>query len=421
MRANVRRWINAAVSSRRRHSALKQRRAIWVKVHLWLGLVLGVVLAITGITGSLLVFHHEIDEVLNPTLLTVQPHARGIKDYRPIDEILASAQAALPGGSKVRMIYGPRNDAAVFSLTALVPVGGQVQVNRDWETWNVLINPYDAKVIGSRLVNAAGWSHFLPRTFIGFVFILHYALLLPNIGGTIVGICSVLLCFSVLSGLILWWPLDGNWRRVFSIEPHRSRVRLNHDIHQTLAFWSALVLLAVLISGIYMVLPTQFMALLQQFSPDSVWRYGVQSIPNPGAKLLSPGQATRRVTEKYPDGRLSLLYPPSKKRQSYMLCYKETESRSLFVNRRCVVVDQYTGDILHVEEVGSGTAGVTFIAWQWPLHSGVAFGWPGRILIFLCGLACPVIFVTGLIRWKQKRRARSLNQQRRALLANERA
>jgi uncharacterized iron-regulated membrane protein len=29
----------------------------------------------------------------------------------------------------------------------------------------------------------------------------------------------------------------------------------------------------------------------------------------------------------------------------------------------------------------------------------------GRLLVFATGLACPVLFVTGVIRWLQKRRA----------------
>ncbi|MDZ4151263.1 PepSY-associated TM helix domain-containing protein [Methylicorpusculum sp.] len=46
-----------------------------------------------------------------------------------------------------------------------------------------------------------------------------------------------------------------------------------------------------------------------------------------------------------------------------------------------------------------------FTHWQWPLHSGQAFGMTGRLLVFSTGLACPVLFVTGVIRWLQKRRA----------------
>jgi hypothetical protein len=39
---------------------------------------------------------------------------------------------------------------------------------------------------------------------------------------------------------------------------------------------------------------------------------------------------------------------------------------------------------------------------QWPLHNGQAFGMTGRILVFLSGLACPVLFVTGVMRRRQK-------------------
>ena len=41
-------------------------RAFWVQVHLWLGLTLGVVGVLIGLSGSILVYDHEIDAWLNP-------------------------------------------------------------------------------------------------------------------------------------------------------------------------------------------------------------------------------------------------------------------------------------------------------------------------------------------------------------------
>jgi uncharacterized iron-regulated membrane protein len=38
-------------------------------VHLWLGLDFGLFLAVIGLTGSVLVFWHELDEAINPALL----------------------------------------------------------------------------------------------------------------------------------------------------------------------------------------------------------------------------------------------------------------------------------------------------------------------------------------------------------------
>lgn len=79
-----------------------------------------------------------------------------------------------------------------------------------------------------------------------------------------------------------------------------------------------------------------------------------------------------------------------------------------FIHWRCVVIDQYSGAILDVDDPAdrSATAGEVFTHWQWPLHSGRAFGWTGRILVFLSGQACPLLFVTGVIRRLQKRRAK---------------
>lgn len=77
------------------------------------------------------------------------------------------------------------------------------------------------------------------------------------------------------------------------------------------------------------------------------------------------------------------------------------------LHRRCVVIDQYSGKILDVDDPAIGTAGEVFTHWQWPLHSGQAFGWTGRILVFLSGLACPLLFITGVIRWLQKRKAKN--------------
>jgi uncharacterized iron-regulated membrane protein len=54
------------------------------------------------------------------------------------------------------------------------------------------------------------------------------------------------------------------------------------------------------------------------------------------------------------------------------------------------------------------TAGDTFIHWLHPLHSGEAFDMPGRFLVLLTGLSCPILFITGLMRWQQKRRAERL-------------
>jgi uncharacterized iron-regulated membrane protein len=72
---------------------------------------------------------------------------------------------------------------------------------------------------------------------------------------------------------------------------------------------------------------------------------------------------------------------------------------------RQIWVDPYDGTILAVNDPHQYTAGQKFLEWQYPLHSGEAFGLPGRIFVLILGFVPLLLYVTGLIRWLQKRRA----------------
>lgn len=50
-------------------------RRAWLRVHLYLGLALGGLFALLGLSGSALVFYLELDELLNPQTAVVQPVA----------------------------------------------------------------------------------------------------------------------------------------------------------------------------------------------------------------------------------------------------------------------------------------------------------------------------------------------------------
>ena len=48
-------------------------RRAWLRVHLYLGLALGGLFAVLGLSGSALVFYLELDTLLNPQIAVVQP------------------------------------------------------------------------------------------------------------------------------------------------------------------------------------------------------------------------------------------------------------------------------------------------------------------------------------------------------------
>jgi PepSY-associated TM region len=71
---------------------LRLAHKIWLNSHLYLGLTVGLELVLVGLTGSVLVFHRDIDAWLNPTLLTTQ----GSGAHQSLDCIFAAARTAMP-------------------------------------------------------------------------------------------------------------------------------------------------------------------------------------------------------------------------------------------------------------------------------------------------------------------------------------
>lgn len=154
----------------------------------------------------------------------------------------------------------PRNDNAAFTLRYSVTAADDIN-----ENWLVAVDPYTAQVLGKRLMDNS--DSIIPKTFIGFIFELHYALLIKpeEVSVVVVGLSGALLIISVLTGLIVWWPLTGHWWQALTVKPKSGSVRFNYDLHKVSGFYTALVLLPVFFSGIYMVIPHQVVPVLELF------------------------------------------------------------------------------------------------------------------------------------------------------------
>lgn len=376
-------------------------RQLWLSIHLYLGLFIGALLVILGLTGSIAVFWAEIDEWLNPELLTVTvPEQKNLAQrapvYQSLDEIIRVARQAAAPDSRITTVYGARNREAVYAVYASQPSGA-------WQ--RIFVDPYRAQVTGVRSYGANEW---IPNYFMDVIFQLHFSLLLGMNGQTLMAVCALLLLVSLITGLIVWWPTSGQWRKALTIKRGAGPVRFNLDLHKTLSLYLFPVLGAVLLSGVFMNLNEPFVWVTQLFSPATRQpQHTLTSIPITGIPSIGAEHAWAIATEHYPDGKFGGMFMPGNAEGVYIVTQKHVPKLSAFWSERQIVIDQYSGEILDVRAPDARrSAGETFLEWQWPLHSGQAFGWPGRILIFLCGLACPVIYATGVIRWLQKRRVK---------------
>jgi uncharacterized iron-regulated membrane protein len=315
---------------------------------------------------------------------------------------VVSAAAPEADGWRLSGVLGPRDDRAVwdvyFDRPARTPGAAIIR--------EVLVDPVNGRVHGHRDYDPDQW---LPPTFVGAIFALHDTLLIPWQGDAIVGALAVVLLVSVLTGLIVWWPLGGSALRALRPRRRLRGARLHLELHRLSGAWSALVLVAVLVSGISMNLHETFVWLVRRFSPQAAAPPPALSSPASGREPLGLAAMAERARAASPAGRLHSCVAPVSPGGTFSVTFHEVPAASHFWSERVLTLDAFSGAVLDVRDASNRrTGGDAFLDWQWPLHSGKAFGWPGRIAVFLTGLACPLLFVTGLLRWRRKRLNRGI-------------
>jgi len=361
---------------------------------------------IFGVTGSVLAFRQEIDALANPQLYRVAASEKAVSFQEAVDVAKRAAPSGWDWVGLELLLNEP--SALPFAFYYAEPRASEIGA----ENLTVFVDPGSGRVIGQRTFYHP--SNPLKHSLVGFFFKLHYAFFLGAAGVVVVGIIGTLLIFSTASGIVVWWPRNGKWRRALSVKSRASSIRLTHDVHQVSGVYPLIVVVAVLISGLSFNLPNQFAWVVERFSP----------ISDPDVSTSPPREHTidkalAEALSRYPGGHLQYLSIPSAPGEPFSACYADVPSLRAYVqDTRCFLFSGASGELLRVEDSTRGTAGDVFMGWQWPLHSGTILGLTGRILVFLSGLACAVLPVTGFIRWMHKRSAHEKSAAKRDSLRN---
>lgn len=71
-----------------------------------------------------------------------------------------------------------------------------------------------------------------------------------------------------------------------------------------------------------------------------------------------------------------------------------------------IYLDQYTGQVVHVDDPRSASLPGKVLAWNYPLHVGSVGGVPLRVVYLLATTTPPLLMVTGVLIWWRKRSKR---------------
>ncbi|QFR48613.1 PepSY domain-containing protein [Sulfurimonas lithotrophica] len=379
-------------------------RNIFVKVHLYLSLFLGIILGIVGITGSIIVFDEALDKILNPDILSVS--TRG--EYKSATEILKVAKSVYPNKHSA-IIHPPKEPGDVFIVWFKVAKDSintqKYKCCSSYNWYQVMVNPVSGKVLGKRNHSKYGLER---RHIIKTMHGLHSYLLMGSLGRNIIGIAGILWLVITITGLYLWWPKNRKFKMALSIKKDANPIRFNFDLHRVSGVYSLIIVFVVTFTGVYIVYPQYFKPVVNVFSPIEDSSKSITSKVLLNDSPISVEKALLSANKIFPDAKLMAIGLPIEKQDTYRI-YKRQEGEVRKSKGKSVVwIDQYNGEIIKVKSPKSMSAGETFINWQFPLHTGEAFGMAGRLLVFASGVVTLLLVITGTIIWYRKKRVKYL-------------
>lgn len=372
----------------KQYSRVKQ---IIRQIHLYLGLISGVVVVIVSLSGALYVFEEEGRALTQHRYFQVQQTG---EVRRSLQELTDSVQWHYPKDRIVSIRFKENRDAAFLFTTK-----GRKAIS---------VDPYTAHITGVR---------DLQSDFFSVVLDLHRTLLLGKVGKEIVRWNVLIFFVMCISGLFLWWPKQRRfWKKALRIHFRtKNWKRMNWDLHSVLGFYALLVLLVISLTGMFFVFDTvKDMVRVVTGQPAAKGIRGKMEHRS-GVLARQPGvldTAYCYMAVNYPGANETTINLPAdslahiriQRRYDYAIVRKQN---TLFA-------DQYTGRRMK-EELYQNYTGYDLVARSnFDLHTGRirALGMGSKLVYFLASLVAASLPVTGfMIWWGRKKKKRLVPSQ----------
>jgi uncharacterized iron-regulated membrane protein len=325
--------------------------------HRWAGGLIGLLLFVLGLTGTVLVFKDD-------WLRAVVPHAGEAREADP-QRIGAALDRVFSAADRPRSVVLADDWLGVHRLN------------------------YEDKTRGAYAAQSgqvvARWDSLWARPEL-WLFDLHHYLLIGDVGKTIAGIAGLAGLGFVVTGLILWWPtrrtfvfavLPRTWKRVGIVKHHRD-----------MGVWAAPALAVVMTTGAVLALPL-YDALAMALSPGKDLK-AVMAAPKVQGGALSPDldwpAVMTAAQHRFPDAKPRILSLPTK--PGGLISLRLRRAAEWLPNGRTQVwFNPADGRIVGARDALTLPLGLRVANAQYPIHAAKVGGTAYRLIVTVAGLA----------------------------------
>ncbi|SFW69122.1 PepSY-associated TM helix domain-containing protein [Chitinophaga sancti] len=363
-------------------------------LHLWLGILSGMVVLIVALTGSLLVFEEELEHTFHSSFFYVA--APGNIPRLPLDQLVTIVKAQYDGYKTANLKIEPESDRSVIFL---------LQKSKTNQLY-VAVNPYTGHIIEALPAS---------KRFFTIVLHLHRYLCMGAVGKVITGISCSIFAFLILSGLILWWPKRNNRKQRFRVKWNASFKRLNWDLHAVFGFYIHLVLLVISLTGL--VWSYQWVNGLLFYTFNGTFKVEKVTAPSSIAQQGSGyfEKVFRATNETLPyKGPVTITYGND---SLAIAAFKDNIAAETANTYDFLYFEAGTGRLLKTRLHKDESAGMKARRLVYPIHTGSIYGWPTKIIALISTLVAASLPVTGVFIYLGRKKKKPVAVRKKRVLA----
>ena len=357
------------------------------QVHLWIGLIIGILFFLIAISGAILTWQPELRHFIFKQGIDPQEGS-----FILPSDLKTTLDKEFPEGDYRTAFFRERDK------TCEVLLYGQ-------GTYYVAqMNPYTAELVHLQDMNTGFIS-----TMIG----LHRNLLLENFGRQVVHWVTLMFLILMITGLIIWWPASKRERKGrFTIKWGASPKKLNYDLHNVLGFYATWISIFTVITGLFWGFEVVKKGLKSVTNETGVV-YEKPESSNPNSETLSDqfrlmDSLTLEFRSKYPNKTIRISNPHAETDPIHVVI---NDFDMLSGSQEHYYFDRHNGDELtgnFMHGPGKKISDYEYLhGMVYDIHFGTIGGLPGRILVFFATLIAASLPITGFIYWlgrKKKKR-----------------
>lgn len=336
------------------------------QIHKWTGLIAGIFILLLGITGSILVFHEELERLEHQEIWTVRN-----KQPVSVDRALSTVIDKFPDWDIRLQRFSPNPENTLI-----------FQLRRPDSRLVIFVHPSTGDII--KIINQEDSKVF-------WILKLHYSLHSGIIGESLILLIGVFFLLSLITGLIVYRKalLDIFTFRT-KILKRRKRLLMS-GVHRYVGVWALVFNLLIVLTGVVI----SFEVVQSGLKSKAV----TPSLPVTPKIEISVDQALKEIILKHPDFNPSYIRFPTLPGNPIIFAGKVTNEAVLFSKfYNTISVNATTGEAGALQisrSLSSLVRGIHFIEYGnlW-------------IKIFFClvGISGPVLSISGFLLWRWKRK-----------------